>query len=351
MTEREIVIGGCRIADDEAAYVIAEIGHNHAGSMEKARDMVETAKVAGASAVKFQTRHPRDVYSKAEYKRRSENPQWMDTMYGRHRELLEPSREEWKWLFEQCYDIGITAFSTPFDFKSADLLAQIGVPAFKIASGDATNIPLIEYVADFGKPMIVSTGGCNERDVTRIYDALTSKNVEFALLQCSCVYPCPPDVMDLNVISTYRKMYPEIVTGLSTHNPDTAPTLAAFTLGGRIFEHHYTNDQSWKGTDNHFSLTPVTMKKLVGDLGSIGQALGNGTKIQRPEEKTYTVERRKKLVAIRNIAKGHVIRRKDIGILCPGDGLAPYEIDSIVGAVALHDIPGDSDLRLSDVEG
>jgi sialic acid synthase SpsE len=93
------------------------------------------------------------------------------------------------------------------------------------------------------------------------------------------------------------------------------------------------------------------MKKLVGDLGSIGQALGNGTKIQRPEEKTYTVERRKKLVAIRNIAKGHVIRRKDIGILCPGDGLAPYEIDSIVGAVALHDIPGDSDLRLSDVEG
>ena len=205
---RELVIDGRLIADSEPAYVVAEIGHNHAGGLARAQDMVLSAKDAGASAVKFQTRHPKEVYQRGTepgmYDFTSDNPQWMDPTYGQHREKLEFTYEEWHELFQYCRAHKITAFSTPFDFSSADLLNSLGVPAFKIASGDATNIPLIEYVAKFKKPMIVSTGGVEIEDVDRIYKALVNQ-VPFALLQCSCIYPAPHNVLNLRAIATFRE--------------------------------------------------------------------------------------------------------------------------------------------------
>ena len=338
---REITIDGHRIADDTTGYIAVDIGHNWAGDMEKMLAMIDTAAANGADAVKFQTRHPREVYSKDEFNRSSDNPQWMANTYGVHREMLEPSYEQWEEIFTHCRSVGVTAFSTPFDFLSANLLHSLDVPAFKIASGDATNIPLIKYVAAFGKPMIISTGGCEIRDVDRIVAAMDTTQTPFALLQCSCIYPAPDTVLNLQVIGQYREKFREIVTGLSTHNYEIAPTLAAFTLGGRIFEHHYTNDRGWKGTDNHFSLTPDMLKQLRTGLDSIHAALGDGRKYQFAVEHDYTVERRKSLYWKRTLSEGDTVQRDDIAILCPGpsdSGFEPYDLDRIVGSVVVSDV-------------
>ena len=291
---REISIDGTRIADDEPAYIIADIGHNHARQMDRLEAMVDTAKASGVNAVKFQTRHPREVYAPHEYNRQSDNKQWMDKTYGIHREKLEWSREEWRHVFDYCSGVGITAFSTPFDFRSLDLLIALEVSAIKIASGDATNHPLIAAAASHGRPLIISTGGANQKEVDEIVETMEKTTTPFALLQCSCIYPAPHDVLNLRAISTFRERY-SVVTGLSTHDPESHPTLAAFALGGRIFEHHYTNNRRWKGTDNAFSLTPPMMKKLREQLDDLLPALGTGEKKPDPREFSYTQERRKAL--------------------------------------------------------
>lgn len=310
---REITIDGRRIADDERAYVIVDIGHNHAGDMSRLEEMVVTAKESGVDAVKFQTRHPKLVYAPHEYYRQGDNPQWMDETYGIHREKLEWSPEEWKHVFEYCADVGITAFSTPFDFRSLDLLAQLEVPAFKIASGDATNLPLISAAAHFGKPLIISTGGANLDEVDEIVETMEKTTTPYALLQCSCIYPAPHDVLNLRSISTFRSRYESVPTGLSTHDPEFHPTLAAFALGGRIFEHHYTNNRRWKGTDNAFSLTPPMMKQLRKQLDDLLPAMGTGIKEPDPREASYTLERRKSLYW----------SDSGISIMCPGGGIEP----------------------------
>jgi sialic acid synthase len=226
---REMVIDGRRIADDEPAWVCAEIGHNHGGDLYRAKDMVNTAQQGGASAVKFQMRTPKEVYAptseKGAYYYESANPQWMDPVYGKHREALEFTYEQWAELFAHCKKAGITAFATPFDKSSVDRLDSLGVSVFKIASGDATNIPLIKYAASKGKPLIISTGGCNIEDVVRIRRALLNpfgatdpREIPYAILQCSCIYPAPDDIMNLRVIETYREMFPSRVIGLSSHN-------------------------------------------------------------------------------------------------------------------------------------
>jgi len=348
---RHLVIDGQVINDDSRPFVIAEIGHNHAHEMWKARAMVLTAKQAGASAVKFQTRHPREVYSVAEFNRRTDNPQWLDPVYGRHREKLEFTRDEWVVMADFCRENSVTMLSTPFDFKSADLLIELGMPAFKVASGDATNIPLIEHLAKVGKPVIVSTGGCTLDDVRRVHDSVMPINPQLALLQCSCVYPAPSDAMNLRVIETYRREFPECVIGLSSHHANWAVNIAAYTLGARIFENHFTNDRTWKGTDNPFSLTQTMMSDFVTGVNEVRVALGSDEKFVTPVEVKPTIERRKKLVAARAIARGKAIERGDIAIKCPGDGIPPYEIGKVIGRRALIDIPAESDLSGANVEG
>jgi sialic acid synthase len=350
---RELIIDSTRIADDTQVFAIAELGHNHSGDLGKAMDMVDTAKAAGASAVKFQTRHPKEVYAMQDqpggYLYKSDHPQWMDETYGVHREKLEFDPVEWERLFDYCRTVGITAFSTPFDFSSADQLDELGVPAFKIASGDATNIPLIEHVARFGKPMIVSTGGLDEEDVDRVYMTLRDQ-VPFALLQCSCIYPAPHDVMNLNVITTLRQTFPDIVIGLSTHNKSWLPTVAAVALGARIFEHHYTNDKMWKGTDNHFSLTQDSFSDLVRACETVQAALGSPGKAQDPREASYTLERQKKLVWAKDAFRGEALTREHFAILSPGDGIPPYRLDELMNDIAARDVVKGRDVVPDDID-
>ncbi len=336
---RELTIDSRRISDTDPAYLVAEIGHNHGGELPKAIQMVEDAIASGADAVKFQTRVPREVYAPGTvpgaYDFKSDNPQWMARSYGRHREALEFDEGEWRELFAVCDAKQITAFSTPFDHTSADLLARLNVPAFKIASGDATNTPLIRHIASFGKPMILSTGGCAIEDVDRIVNIVEPTGTPFALLQCSCIYPAPNDSLNLRVIEDYRQRYPKTVTGLSTHSPGWIPTVAAFALGGRIFEHHFTHDRGWKGTDNQFSLEPADMLALRQAIDTVLPALGSREKTRDEREESYTLERQKALYWRRDVKAGETVLADDLIALCPNPGavqaVQPYELENLVG--------------------
>ena len=348
---RQLVIDGHVINDENAPFVIAEIGHNHGGDWFKADLMITAAHVYGASAVKFQTRSPVDVYQmrnvRGGYLYESDNPQWMDRVYGKHREALEFSPDNWHHIKRFCAAEGITFLSTPFDFKSADLLIELNVPAFKIASGDATNIPLIKHVAAVGKPVIVSTGGCTLDDVKRVYS--TVDHSQLALLQCSCVYPAPPESLNLRVIETYLREFPDVVIGLSTHSPEWQTSVAAYVLGARIFEHHFTVDRTWKGTDNAFSLTPPMLHEFVGTLATVRKALGSPQKVGTPVEKEPTLERRKSLVWARQVLEWGTVTRDDITILCPGDGIAPYYLDSLIGRQVAHTVGQDELVTWADI--
>ena len=347
---RSLSIDGTLVADDQPAYVIADIGHNHAGDMARLEAMVDSAKGSGVNAVKFQTRNPKSLYAPAEYYRISDNIQWMDKTYGIHREKLEWSPEEWKHVFEYCSGVGITAFSTPFDFRSLDLLLGLGVPAIKIASGDCTNLPLISAASASGKPLIISTGGANQKEVDEIVETMEKTTTPYALLQCSCIYPAPHDVLNLRAITTIRDRYPTVCTGLSTHDPEIHPTLAAFALGGRIFEHHYTNNRRWKGTDNAFSLTPSMMKKLRGQIDDLLPAMGTGIKKPDPREYNYTIERRKSLYWGKDVGRGTLVRATDISIQCPGGGISPKYAETFVDKVANRNTKAGNAIQMGEIE-
>ena len=341
---RMFLFEGITISDDTAPLLIAELGHNHGGDPSKAIAMIRSAKAVGASAVKFQTRNPKRVYQQTTerggYLFESDNPQWMDRVYGVHREKLEPSWDDWVMLKETAAYNGITMFSTPFDMDSLALLERLGVPAYKVASGDATNIPLIREIARTGKPTIISTGGCNQEEVDRLYDSFRAINgdpKDLAILQCSCVYPATDDAMNLRVIETYRARYPDTVIGLSTHNHSWIPSLAAYALGARIFEHHYTNDRAWKGTDNKFSLNPEAMEAFIAALAQVQKALGHEHKFRTETETKPTLERRKKLVWARQVMEFGEITADDLTEMCPAwDGIESRFKDSIIGQHAAH---------------
>jgi len=328
---RELVIDNHVITDGGECYVIAEIGHNHQGNLKMAKEMFAAAKDCGASAVKLQKRDNRFLYTRDMYNRSYDNENSYGATYGQHREALEFGREEYVELKRYAKELNITFFATAFDFRSADFLADLDMPAFKIASGDLNNIPLLRYVSSFQKPMIVSTGGATMEDVERAYEAIRQINPHFAILQCTSGYPCSFDEMNLRVITTYRERFPDVVIGLSGHDNGIAMELAAYMLGAQIVEKHFTLNRSLKGTDQAFSLERPGMQRLVRDLSRVRVAMGDGIKRPYASEAAPLMKMAKKLVAARDLPAGHVLRPEDIAIKSPADGLPPYELDNVVG--------------------
>jgi sialic acid synthase len=251
---RELVIDGKRIGDDTDCYVIAELGHNHQGKLTTAMELIKAAKECGADAVKLQKRDNRTLYTRKLYEQPYENENSYGKTYGEHREALEFGRKEYQELKQYAREIGITLFATAFDFKSADFLQELDMPAFKIASGDLKNTPLLKYVAGFQKPVIVSTGGGTLEDVKRAFYTMMPINRQVCLLQCTCTYPSAYEQLDLKTISTYREYFPDTVIGLSAHDSGIAMVVAAYVLGARVVEKHFTLNRAWKGTDHAFSL-------------------------------------------------------------------------------------------------
>ena len=347
---RQIVINGCCVNDDSDCFVIAEIGHNHQGELSKAKELFRAAKESGAQAVKLQKRDNRSLYTRELYDAPYNTENSYGPTYGAHREALEFGRHEYTELMQYAADIGIAMFATAFDFASADFLGELGMPAYKIASGDLKNTPLLKHIAGIGKPMILSTGGGAMEDVQRAYDTIMPVNPRLCILQCTASYPVEPSEMNLNVITVFRERFPDLVIGLSDHQSGVAMAVVAYMLGARVIEKHFTLNRAWRGTDHAFSLEPAGLKKVVRDLQRTRVALGDGIKRPLPCEEKPLYKMAKKLVAARELPAGHLLSREDVAIKSPCDGLPPYELENVLGKVLRRSLKEDENILFEDLE-
>ena len=349
MRNRTILLENITISDDSKCFVIAEIGHNHQGNVELCKQMIKAAFDAGATAVKLQKRSNKNLFTKQYFDRPYNSENSFGATYGEHRENLEFDRDQYLELQTFSAHLGVVFFATAFDFESADFLNDINVPAFKVASGDLKNIPLIEYLATFGKPLFLSTGGGTIEDVDRAVNCLSNSNVDFCVMQCTAGYPPTWEELNLRVIETFRSRYPEIVVGFSSHDNGIAMGLVGFILGARVIEKHFTLNRASKGTDHAFSLEPPGMQKLVRDLRRARISLGDGQKTQFPSEREPLTKMGKKLVFAQDFAAGHKLTRCDIAIKSPGGGMTPFAIESVIGKTVLKPVKRDDDISLSDL--
>jgi|SRR5919201_4506973 N-acetylneuraminate synthase/sialic acid synthase len=348
---RQLTIGGVEIGDGSDCYVLAEIGCNHQGSLEKALELVRVAKQCGVDAVKFQKRDNRTLFTRAYYDSPYDNENSFGPTYGAHREALELGADEWVELKRFTREQEVALVVAAFDSPSADFLADLDIDAFKFASGDLLNVPLIRHVASFGKPVLISTGGGTMRDIERAVDTALSLNPHVAVLHCTSSYPAEVEDLNLGVITTLRERFPDLVIGFSDHHNGIAMSLVAYMLGARVIEKHFTLNHAWKGTDHPLSLMPEGMRKLVRDLRRAPVALGDGHKRRLPSEQKPLEKMGKKLVAARDLELGHVLTADDLAIKSPADGgLPPYELDRLVGRRLRRPVAFEDFLTFDDVE-
>jgi N-acetylneuraminate synthase/sialic acid synthase len=330
---RQIVIDGQLINDDSQPFVIAEIGHNHQGNIENALKLIRAAANAGASAAKFQKRNNKTLFTPELYNQLYNSENAFGKTYGEHREALEFGFDEYKTCILEAKRLGISFFATAFDFESADFLNQLGMPAFKIASGDLQNIPLLKYVAKMNVPMIISTGGSTFEMISEAVNAVRTVHNRVAILQCTASYPANYDQLNLKVITSLREAYPENVVGYSGHENGIAMPIVAYTLGARIIEKHFTLNRTLKGTDHAFSLEPQGMQKMVRDLGRAALSLGDGVKKIYETELAPIKKMGKMIVAAKNLPSGHKITESDIEFRSPANGIPPGATQQILGKI------------------
>lgn len=294
---RELTIAGRTINDTSPCYVIAEIGHNHGGDVQTACQMIRVAKAVGADAVKLQKRDNATLYSDALLQQPYENEHSFGKTYGAHREALEFTRTGYVICQEEAHRDGVAFFATAFDEPSVDFLVALGVPAIKIASGGLTDHALLKYAAGARVPIILSTGGGTVREIDAAVDTITAVHDQLAILHCTAAYPVR-DFAELNLacITQFRERYPFVI-GWSGHDSGIAMGVAAYTLGARIIEKHFTLNRASKGTDHAFSLEPAGLGKLCRDLERARAAMGDGVKRYLPSEVNPIAKMRRRVQA------------------------------------------------------
>ena len=328
---RQLIIDGKTYNDQSEPFIIAEIGHNHQGDLNQAIELIRAAATAGASAAKFQKRFNKTLFTPSAYNQPYNSENAFGETYGLHREFLEFGESEYQACILEARKCGITFFATAFDFSSANFLEQLGIPLYKIASGDLQNTPLLKHVAKFNKPMIISTGGATLEMIDTAVKAIREQHNNFAILQCTASYPASFNQLNLRVISTLRDRYPENVIGYSGHDNGISMALVAYVLGARVIEKHFTLNRSLKGTDHAFSLEPPGLTKLVRDLKRAKLALGDGVKKIYENEIAPITKMSKSIVSKRFLGVGHQLTIEDVEFRSPGGGLPPSSLDLILG--------------------
>lgn len=326
-----IHIAGRRIASDAPPYVIAEISANHNGSLETALRIVEEAKKAGADAVKLQTYTPDTITLNSDGEGFRINGGLWDgrTLYDLYQEAHMP----WEWhgpLFQRARELGITIFSSPFDRTAVDLLEELDAPAYKIASFEAVDLPLIKYVASKGKPMIISTGMANAEEIQEAVDAAHSGGCkELAVLHCVSGYPAPAADYNLRTLSDMVTRY-GLVTGLSDHTLDNTTAITSVALGACLIEKHFTLNRSGNGPDDSFSLEPAEMMALCQGARTAWDALGR-VDYGRKSSEQGNAQFRRSLYFVKDLAVGDLITSEAVRSVRPGFGLPPKHLDEILG--------------------
>lgn len=347
---RKFKLKGRTITQEGKPFIIAEIGGNHNGSVELCKSLIQRAKANGADAVKLQKRCPEKLFTKKLFNSPYENPNSFGPTYGVHRDALEFDKSEWWDLFDFAEELEIMLFSTAFDADSVDFLEQFNPPAYKMASGLLKDTPLIAKIADLGKPMVISTGGGSWEDVDRVYDLMRTKNAPFCFLHCIASYPNRAETMNLRIIPAMMQRYPDIIIGLSDHYQGYGMALAAYCLGAQVFEKHYTADHTLPGPDHALSLEPHELGEWVHETERLRAAMGNGEKVFLPCEEKGIYKMGKGIRVVRSIPAGKVIGPDDIVIKSPAEGLPPYEIDNVIGKIAIRDLSTAAALTWEDLK-
>ncbi len=348
-----IHINGRAIGTEHPPYVIAELSANHNGKLETALSIVEEAHRAGAAAVKLQTYKPDTITLNSQSEDFCIRGGLWDgrSLY----ELYEEAHMPWDWhkpLFDHARHLGITIFSTPFDNTAVDLLEDLNAPAYKIASFEAVDLPLIRYVAGTGKPMIISTGMADAQEIQEAIDAARSGGCqELAILHCVSGYPAPAADYQLRTIPDMMSRF-GLVTGLSDHTLDNATAVASVALGASIIEKHFTLDRSGGGPDDSFSLEPADMAALCRDSLTAWRALGPAGEVDygRSSSEQGNVKFRRSLYFTRTLPAGALIGPGDVKSVRPGFGLAPKYIDQILGKTLRRDVQAATPVLQSDLD-
>ncbi len=347
----DIKIGTRTIGLSHPTYFIADISANHDGSLERAKMLVRLAKEAGADAAKFQNFRAPKIVSDYGFKslggQQSHQARWKKTVF----EVYQGASLPFEWtpvLKEECDNVGIDYFSSPYDFDAIDMLDAY-VPAFKIGSGEITWLEALEYTARKGKPVILATGASEIGEVQRAVHAILPLNQQLVLLQCNTNYTGSLEnisCVNLRVLETFKLMFPELILGLSDHTPGHATVLGAVALGGRVIEKHFTDDTSREGPDHPFSMTPETWAEMVENTRRLERALGSADKVVAENERETVVIQRRCLRAGRNIKAGELISRDMIDVLrpAPRHAIMPDQLQLVIGRHARQDIPAGKEL-------
>ncbi|WP_154140338.1 pseudaminic acid synthase [Photobacterium damselae] len=345
-----ISIAGRKIGPDYSPYIIAELSANHNGDITRAFQIMEEAKKAGADAIKLQTYTHETITIDCD----SEDFQihgglWDgQTLY----ELYKGAHMPWEWhkpLFEKAKELGITIFSSPFDFTAVDLLEDLDAPAYKIASFEVIDLPLIKRVAQTGKPMIISTGMANQEEIAEaIQTAKDNGCEELVVLHCVSGYPAPAEQYNLKTIADISERF-GVLSGLSDHTIDNATAVASVTLGACLIEKHVTMDRNGGGADDSFSLEPHELQALCRDTKTAWLAMGK-VNYERTEAEKANVKFRRSLYVVNDIHKGDVLTSENIKSIRPGYGLAPKYYDNVLGKVINKNIKKGTPLSFDLIE-
>lgn len=340
------MIGSRRIGPSDPPFVIAEIGINHNGDMDKAKRMIDDAHRAGAECVKFQCHVIEDEMvpiAKEIVPGHAKESIW-DIMKG-----CAFNEDQERELKKYVEDRGMIYLSTPFSRAAADRLERLGVIGYKIGSGECNNYPLVEHIASFGKPVILSTGMNDIASITPSVEILRAKGVPFALMHCVSMYPTPYEKVRLGSIEDLRNAFPDAVVGLSDHSMGVYTCLAAVALGASILEKHFTSTKDWDGPDIAISITPDELHELVHGSAAIHLALGGHKEIQKEEQPiidfAYAC-----VVTTKPIAKGEAFTEENLWVKRPGTGeIKAVEYKQILGRHAATDLPADIQLTRASI--
>lgn len=338
-------VGGRKIGPGEPPLVIVEIGINHGGDLATAKEMVSLAARSGAECVKHQTHFVDDEMTD---EARQIFPPNADVSIWEVIEGCALSADEEIELKRYAESLGLIYISTPFSRKAADFLNEIDVPAFKIGSGEADNLPLIRHIAGFGKPIILSTGMQSIETIRRSVEILDASGVPYALLECTNLYPSPPGIVSLQGIKELQAAFPKAVVGFSDHSIGPYMALSSVALGACILERHFTDSRYRPGPDISCSMDPAELRLIIDRSREIHTALSNPKSRTAPEEDVYRFARAS-IVADRDLPAGQIISEQDIWARRPGNGEIPgYDFDKVVGRTLQRAVTRNTQLRWSD---
>jgi N-acetylneuraminate synthase len=348
----EFTIGTHWIGDRHPTYFIADIAANHDGDLDRAKLLIRLAKDAGADAAKFQNFQAPKIVSDYGFRslggQQSHQSQWKKSVFEVYQEASVPF--DWTPILkEECDQVGIDYFSSPYDFEAIDKLNDF-MPAYKIGSGEIDWIEALERMASKGKPVLLATGAADIGEVQRAVRAIQALNKQLVLMQCNTNYTASLENFNhihLNVLKTYRTMFPDVVLGLSDHTPGHSTVLGSVALGARVIEKHFTDDNSRDGPDHKFAMNPVTWADMVENTRRLERAMGSPDKVVSENERETVIIQRRCLRAARDVAAGEVLDRAMIDVLRPATpgAILPDQVDKVIGMKAISDIPAGKELR------